>query len=511
MLALVVTMAASCRKDPQQAQREELEETGYELTMEDWFRAAASDDVGALERLLDGGMALDTSDGGGATALHAAAVAGAEGSADFLLDRGLGVDVVDARGRTPLMEAVIHSTPGMVRYLLRQGADPSLKDGDQYKPLMLAVREGRAEMVAELAHYVRGDLDDALLAAAILGRAEVIDELTNFGASIYARLGDGRSPLMLAAQKGNAEAVELLLAIGANRFAMDEQGRIAADLAREGGHEDLAMRLAAVPEEGDFELEAPAELGAELVARVDEAAPGRGAGVPVEPGAEGPDGGGEVAEEPVALPLEGATLAAVAEPGAEETGEGLAAESGGGSGGNAATAGAGGGRGVAALGAEEALPPLVMRGYEQKELPVRIGEVRERRVEVRVPGHEPTEIGAGERIPRSSLKVIRVSRRPIDGKLVRGQPAMVSVVEVKDERSGVTRELFSGVPALAHDPVALVEDTATGRYYLARTGQRFRGASGGDFLVGDVRPSQVVIEDLDSGETMTVELRGPRG
>ncbi len=92
-----------------------------------------------------------------------------------------------------------------------------------------------------------------------------------------------------------------------------------------------------------------------------------------------------------------------------------------------------------------------------------------------------------------------------------GEPVEVSVVAVKVTNTGMTRDLVADLPALAHDPIALVEDTKSGRYYVARTGQRFQAADGTDYLVGDVRPNQVIIENMKTHETTTIPLRGPRG
>jgi hypothetical protein len=58
--------------------------------------------------------------------------------------------------------------------------------------------------------------------------------------------------------------------------------------------------------------------------------------------------------------------------------------------------------------------------------------------------------------------------------------------------------------------VALVED-ASGKHYVARAGQEFRGADGVDYVVVDVRPNQMVIENRGTGEVITAPLRGPRG
>lgn len=535
-MALLVALVplVSCKKAPGEGQRRTVEDAGYAMTPADFLRAAESDDTKAMEAMIAAGMGVETVDGEGRTALHAAAGAGSAKVAAFLLDHGLGIDVVDQAGRTPLMEAVLKADPEMVRYLLRQGADPSLKDTGRYKPLMLAVKEGRSEMVAELAPYVRQDLDDALLAASILGEADVIDELTNYGASIYARVEDGRTPLMLAAQHGRVEAVEMLLDIGANRFTMDTQGRIAADLAREAGYEELGDRLAGEPTEGDFELSADDALAEDMVSEVEggQAAVVDGNGSTSPAGDEGTGdaslGSGEVAM----IDPEGEQRDASVAEGEGPTGPG-GDDSRGGATVTRRTGGApelegvivGGGPAevpetavrtdaIAAAGdagAERINPPVVMRAYRQSELPLRVESTSTDTAVVQVVGGARHEVVVGATVPGSTLKVVRISRKMQSGKENEGVPVEVSVVTVSDERTGVARDLTVGLPALAHEPVALVEDASTGKYYVARTGQRFRTAGGDDFLVGDVRPNQIVVENLKTGETRTILLSGPRG
>ncbi|MFC7339401.1 ankyrin repeat domain-containing protein [Haloferula chungangensis] len=530
---------ASC-KERGEVERESLSVAGYEVTQEAFFRAAESDDVRAMKTMIDAGLALDSMDERGRTALHAAAGSGAIQSIDFMLDREMDVNVRDANGRTPLMEAVMESTPETVRYLLRQGADPSLKDDEKFKPLMLAVRDSRKSMVPELAPYVREDLDDALLAAAILGQAEVIDELTNFGASIYARIDDGRTPLMLAAQNGHPEAVEMLLEIGANRFAMDQKGRTAKDLAEESGHEMVSMRLAEGPQEGDFELSEPVELGMEMAAEVekhlvDEASelasnetPDQEADQEADPRETAADGesSGEMAAHqngstsgvgsadadqgtPWNQPLPGQGEGAVGRlPQAKKAPEfldGVVLE------GDAVS----NSERPAAV-AENALPepspsPIIMRSYRQRELPLIVESADKGVASVRMVGGETQKVSEGTTIPGTTLQVIKVHRKMQSGKENFGNPVEVSVVEIKDSRTGMSRDLVAELPALAHDPVALVEDSSSGRYYVARAGQRFKTADGTDYLVADVRPNQVVIENVQTRATTTIPLRGPRG
>lgn len=470
MAMLVAACVLTGCKDRGESAKQELKDSGYELTPEAFFRAAESDDLSAMEKLVKGGIAVETKNAAGDTALHAAAVAGMKKSADFLLDRKLPVDVIGAAGRTPLMSAVLSGSPAMVRYLLSQKADPLKKDAEGFNPLMLAVRAGRAEMVAELAPYDREKLDDALLVAALEGKAAVIDELTNYGASVYARMDDGRTPLMLAAENGHVEAVEMLIEIGANRFSMDDEGRIAADMAREAGHEQLAMRLAEEPGKDEFGIEEPADLGAEMLAKVSEA----------EAGAAGEDAGsvpvagqGDAGAETVPAPLDGMVLEPVSK------------------------------------GALPAKQPFVMRAYRQKELPLRVESVTGEVATLRMSGGGVKQVSQGEAIPGTPLKVVRVERRIRDLKDQAGQTE-VSVVEVENESSGRRRELVSGLESTAHDPVALVED-AGGKRYVAKAGQKFRGADGSEYVVIDVRPNQMVIENKTAGEVITVPLRGPRG
>ncbi|MBC7980643.1 MAG: ankyrin repeat domain-containing protein, partial [Armatimonadetes bacterium] len=349
---------------------------------------------------------------------------------------------------------------------------------------MLAVREGKPGSVGELASYNRDDLDPALLLAALVGRADVIDALTNFGASVYARMEDGRTPLMIAAENGHVEPVKLLLDIGASRLATDPSGNTAADLATAAGHPEIAALISRDPLPEDLVLESPTEIATSMDAFVDAATAKAPAGLlsdeipPTSASSPNTSRGAAASPRIASKSISGETLSS-----------------------------------PVANGASFSMPPLVMRHFRERDVPLSVKTVQGETATVRVAGIVTREVKvrAGDSIPGSSLVVVRVRRRMEESKVNPDRSAEISVMEVRDGSTGTTREWIAGVPAKAHDPVAMVEDSATGKRYLASPGQRFKGADGTEFLISDVRPNQIVIQEVATGSVQTIPLRGPRG
>jgi ankyrin repeat protein len=494
LLLVAALPLGGCREKGEVA-RDELQEAGYQLTEADWFRALADDNMVALDHFIRGGIGIGSKNAEGDGSLHVAAAAGAQNAAKFLLDRKVEIDEPGADGRTPLMSAVRAGKADMVRWLLRQGANPKARDAEGFKPLMLAVKEGRAEVIGDLAASDREDLDGALLVAALLGQTRVIDELTKYGASVYARMDDGRTALMVAAENGHAETAALLIELGANRYTKSEEGYTAAELAQAAGHPEVADLLISNPTTKDFALVSDDQIAAEMTAFVDASTSADGA-VESDPGLN------KVSE--TSLP-EQDTHAGGAAP-TPKRGKEAAVSLNGQSVGKAVSA-------DSPTAPDQASLNLVMRHYRQRELPVEVQSVdgSSARVEVRGKAVRVAKVSAGEMVPGSSLKVIRIQKRFEEVKDSAADPVEASVVEVEDVNTGVRRTLITGRPAIAHDPIALVEDAATGRRYLASPGQSFTGADGARYTVADVRPNQIVIENLETGAVQTLPLRGARG
>ncbi len=465
LLCLLVTGLGACRKNAGTTDRE-IQEAGYAMTQEGWIKAIRADHLSVVKKMAKSGFDVKAKDEKGQHSLHIAAEAGSQDVAEYLLNARIPINDPDFEAKTPLMLAVMAGRSEMVRWLLRQGADPKLKDKNGYMALMLAVTNHQIKSIEELAPYHREDMDSALLLASLVGEAAAIDTLASYGASVHARMEDGRTPLMVAAENGHREAVAILLDIGASRHSTTESGKTARSLAVAAGHQEIGEMIEKGIASDVLALDSDDQIAVAML---------RG-----DPGSVDTPGNRKTSAK-VAL-LEGAQLSSF-QPGAS----------------SAATT--------------DQNPPVIMRRYSQRELPVEVKKVSGETATLRLGGVSPKEISvrAGDTLPGSNLVIVKVSTRVERGKLNNNLPVHIGVVEVRDQATRQRREWLSGIPAVGHDPVALVEDAGTGRRYLAKNGQKFSSKDGREFMVNDVRPGQLVIEDVTSGEVMTLMLRGPKG
>ena len=189
--------------------------------------------------------------------LHRAALDGDVDAIRRLAADGAAVDARDGYGRTPLHVATYAARHAAMRALVAAGADPNALEHDRYDIVTIAaVADDPATLRLALelggaATNVTSVYDGtALIAAAHLGHAEVVDLLVRAGAPLEhvnnlgwtARiesivLGDG-GPRHLA-------TLELLLAAGADPNRPDGSGRTPLALAQQRGYAEMAARLAA--------------------------------------------------------------------------------------------------------------------------------------------------------------------------------------------------------------------------------------------------------------------------
>jgi uncharacterized protein len=272
------------------------------LRADDLVAAAAQGDAQAVEKLLDLGLPLESTDNQGATALLRACGQGHAAVVQLLLARGADLDHAAASGATCLSAAVsarrdavvdelLHSRvaldrrlpgggtalmiaaalgfPELVEKLLAAGADPNLADEKGSTALHAAAHYAfshaglRARAVLEAllrlgaAPNTRNAKGQTALLLLVGGRAEpgsacdpaqlahLVALLLDFAADLDAQDERGVSALHACAIHGLLGCARQLLARGAERDIRDCLGRRPADLAELLGYADVAAELGA--------------------------------------------------------------------------------------------------------------------------------------------------------------------------------------------------------------------------------------------------------------------------
>jgi len=117
-----------------------------------FLQAAKEGNAADVAKGLGAGIAGNTCDENGVTALMMAIMGGSVETAQLLMDKGAELDTAEPiSGRTPLMFAAQGSAPQLVEILLSKKADPAKADKEGQTPLMWAAVAGRLDAAKMLA------------------------------------------------------------------------------------------------------------------------------------------------------------------------------------------------------------------------------------------------------------------------------------------------------------------------------------------------------------------------
>jgi hypothetical protein len=473
-LALLCAIAlAGCGGANRKRARAQIEQSGHKFTPAEFCQAAARGDQGLVEAFIAAGMDRNARDENGATALMAAAGAGKNDVAKSLLDENAKPDLQNKDGATALILAARANLPGMVRLLVESNADVRVKDRKNWTALMRAVYDGHARVVDVLLATSRdqlakdGQLDRALSVAALMGNNEIVRMLLDHGVNVNAAIENHQTAMMYAATAGKAETVGLLLDRGADPRMVNTESESASILALQRGYPEVAKLI-------DSHIPSPPPPPAVTI-------PGAPAPLP-----------GTQPQEAAATPAPGANSdsAWLAQHGMASPGVTLNVPD---------------GQKLHLKRIEGEKFPVVFDGADGKKVHLRIREKDSSLPDGDAERKEDVEIG--ERVPGLPFVAARVKHREISEKDT-GHPLDVSELTLSNVQTGANVVLVKSMPSNSPDAAAILSVGAGAQEIAVKQGQQFTlpGDDKTRYEVLDIRPTQVILKVLSTGQTLTVGL-----
>jgi hypothetical protein len=187
--------------------------------------------------------------------LHAAAASGDVGKIERLIADGEKPDIQDSHSRTPLIVATYRRQYQAAQALLRLGANPNARDSDRFDMLAIAVTQNDMEMFkialaggADPRAVTGPYVGTALISAAHLGHVDMVKSLIEAKAPLDHVDLLGWTALITAVVLGNGDknyldTVEALVKAGADTQIKDRGGLTALDHARARGYTDIVKVL----------------------------------------------------------------------------------------------------------------------------------------------------------------------------------------------------------------------------------------------------------------------------
>ena len=336
----------------------------------------------------------------------------------------------------------------------------------------------------------RQELIDALLVASFTGDPGVIQTLLGQGANINARSPESRTPLMIASEGGKLDAVRLLLQSQANPYAVDKKQATAAVLAEASGHAEVKELILNPDQWGQSEASVRISEEMEMArnalagnAAVEETIAPNKLAEPVGQGAENAPRAEsqrirEASRDKPVVALNGSKISST----------------------NPKVA---------------PVKTLVLAAYREEPLPVVVENVDGDTATVRMMNAESGngyQVVAGSTIPGTNYEVKEVTRKFVSSKEGKGRMVDVSRVEIQDKTSGNSHLLVKDVSGQTADSYAILTSADSKYRYVVKAGDVFRTATADfgetDYQVLDIRPSGVVIKNLETEEVTTVAREG---
>ncbi len=493
-----------CGKGGRDQARNQIKQSGRSLTAEDFVKAAAAGDQAMVSAFLRAGIDRNGQDARGYTALMAAAEAGNTALSKTLLDENAKPDLQNKEGATALLLAAAKDHADTIRVLVEANADTRVKDRSNWTPLMKAVYAGYKDVADVLLKTSTdqlkrdGQLDRALAVSALLGKMDLIKSLLDHGANVNAAIEKKQTALMYAATAGNADAATFLLDRGADPKLVNVEGANASVLALQRGHPDLAKLIDGRTPGGP----APA------VAAASTPAPSPASDTPQAKQVKADTASVEM--ERAWLKQNGVEPANLLkkDTGQDDDGDGFTNDE------------------ELAAGTNpndpNSHPPyhtkLRLKRVDGETFPVVFDGVEGKKVRVTVRGKSgggeaggrQFSLNPGERVADLPYVVSRVRHRGIAEK-DSGKPLDVSELTLTNVQTGQKVVLVRAMQTNSPDATAVVSLGSGGEEMPLRQGQQFSLPRDPQtrYEVLDIRPTQVILRILGSGQTVTISNSSP--
>ncbi len=160
------------------------------------------------------------------------------------------------------------------------------------------------------------------------------------------------------------------------------------------------------------------------------------------------------------------------------------------------------------------LKAMYLDDYRESPLPMMLKGVEGDTASVRLlygDSHDVIQVREGERIGDTGYQAIRISTQMVSSKQGKGHLVDVSRMLVEDVHTGAKHLLVKDVAGRSSETYAVLRVKDRPNRYVVRPSDRFvtlteRGES--EFVVLDIRPTQVVIEEEGTGNVYTIERQG---